>query len=44
MDELRRGVEAGDPAAIEETIARLDAGTVRVAEKLDGAWVVNVWV
>ncbi len=44
MDELRRGVEAGDPAAVEEAIARLDRGALRVAEKVDGAWVVNAWV
>ncbi|MGF1667344.1 MAG: 2,3,4,5-tetrahydropyridine-2,6-dicarboxylate N-succinyltransferase [Acidimicrobiia bacterium] len=29
--------------AVEETIAALDAGTVRVAEKVDGAWTVNEW-
>jgi 2,3,4,5-tetrahydropyridine-2-carboxylate N-succinyltransferase len=44
MDELRRGVESGDPAAVEATIARLDAGTLRVAEKVDGAWIVHAWV
>ncbi|MFN7146568.1 MAG: 2,3,4,5-tetrahydropyridine-2,6-dicarboxylate N-succinyltransferase [Myxococcota bacterium] len=44
MDDLRRGVEAGDPAAVEEVIARLDRGALRVAEKADGAWVVNAWV
>jgi 2,3,4,5-tetrahydropyridine-2-carboxylate N-succinyltransferase len=30
--------------AIERTIAALDRGEVRVAEKVDGEWVVNVWV
>ncbi len=44
MEELRRGVEAGDAAAVEEVIARLDRGAIRVAEKIDGAWVVNAWV
>ena len=44
MDELRRGVEANDPTAIEEVVARLDRGALRVAEKVDGAWVVNAWV
>jgi 2,3,4,5-tetrahydropyridine-2-carboxylate N-succinyltransferase len=34
--------DAGD--AIERTIAALDQGRVRVAEKIDGEWVVNVWV
>jgi 2,3,4,5-tetrahydropyridine-2-carboxylate N-succinyltransferase len=31
-------------AAIERTIAALDRGEVRVAEKVDGDWQVNVWV
>jgi 2,3,4,5-tetrahydropyridine-2-carboxylate N-succinyltransferase len=30
--------------AIEETIARLDRGEIRVAEKVDGAWLVNKWI
>jgi 2,3,4,5-tetrahydropyridine-2-carboxylate N-succinyltransferase len=30
--------------AVEETIAMLDRGQVRVAEKVDGAWRVNAWV
>ena len=30
--------------AIERTIAALDRGEVRVAEKVHGEWVVNVWV
>ena len=37
--------EAGalDPGPIEEAIALLDRGEVRVAEKRDGEWVVNEW-
>ncbi|OFW66354.1 MAG: 2,3,4,5-tetrahydropyridine-2,6-dicarboxylate N-succinyltransferase [Actinobacteria bacterium RBG_16_68_21] len=31
-------------AAIEETIAALDRGEIRVAEKVDGTWAVNEWV
>lgn len=31
-------------AAVEKTIAALDAGKLRVAEKKDGAWVVNQWI
>jgi 2,3,4,5-tetrahydropyridine-2-carboxylate N-succinyltransferase len=31
-------------AAVEATIADLDAGRVRVAEKVDGEWVVHAWV
>ena len=30
--------------AVDRTIAALDAGEVRVAEKVDGEWVVNLWV
>lgn len=30
--------------AVEETIARLDSGELRVAEKVAGEWVVNEWV
>ena len=33
-----------DPAPIEEAIALLDRGEVRVAERRDGAWQVNEWV
>jgi len=31
-------------AAVEEVLALLDAGTVRVAEKRDGTWRVNEWL
>ena len=40
-------LELRDPraaAAIEDTISRLDAGTLRVATPQDGAWVVHDWV
>src|SRR5690606_27265356 len=30
--------------AVEETIALLDAGRIRVAEKVGGAWRVNAWI
>ncbi|MFT3905518.1 MAG: 2,3,4,5-tetrahydropyridine-2,6-dicarboxylate N-succinyltransferase [Steroidobacteraceae bacterium] len=30
--------------AIEESIALLDAGTLRIAERRDGTWVVNEWL
>ncbi|MDX5363039.1 MAG: 2,3,4,5-tetrahydropyridine-2,6-dicarboxylate N-succinyltransferase, partial [Pseudazoarcus pumilus] len=30
--------------AVAEVLAGLDAGTLRVAEKIDGNWVVNQWV
>lgn len=31
-------------AAVESTLGKLDDGTLRVAEKKDGQWVVNQWV
>ena len=46
----RRGepVAAADAAelsgAVEEALSMLDAGTVRVAEKIDGKWRVNEWL
>ncbi len=38
--------ETGTPAeeAVLETIRRLDAGEIRVAEPIDGSWHVNEWV
>ena len=33
-----------DPAVVEEAVALLDAGTIRVAEPAAGGWVVNEWV
>jgi 2,3,4,5-tetrahydropyridine-2-carboxylate N-succinyltransferase len=30
--------------AVETTLARLDSGTLRVAERIDGAWRVNEWL
>ena len=30
--------------AVDQVLAALDVGTLRVAEKKDGAWVVNQWV
>ncbi|HCP79139.1 MAG TPA: 2,3,4,5-tetrahydropyridine-2,6-dicarboxylate N-succinyltransferase, partial [Pusillimonas sp.] len=37
---------AGAPVreAVEDTLAKLDQGTLRVAEKKDGDWVVHQWV
>lgn len=36
--------QAQDPAAVEEALAQLDEGSLRVAEKMDGEWVVHQWV
>jgi 2,3,4,5-tetrahydropyridine-2-carboxylate N-succinyltransferase len=33
-----------DRAAIETALDQLDSGALRVAEQVDGAWVVNVWL
>ncbi len=44
MSDLAARVEAGDPEAIRETVARLDRGELRVAEKIDGEWVAHAWV
>jgi 2,3,4,5-tetrahydropyridine-2-carboxylate N-succinyltransferase len=41
---LEERVRAGDPAAVEETVAALDRGDLRVAEPADGGWRVNDWV
>ena len=30
--------------AIEETISLVDAGKIRVANKINGTWVVNQWI
>jgi 2,3,4,5-tetrahydropyridine-2-carboxylate N-succinyltransferase len=49
MDALRARIEelweggGLDPAPVEEAIALLDAGELRVAERRDGDWVVNEW-
>ena len=43
IDELWAGGEL-EPEPIEEAIALLDAGAVRVAERLADGWVVNEWV
>src|ERR1700678_4683388 len=37
-------VSADIRAAVETVIGLLDAGTLRVAEKLDGTWRVNEWL
>jgi 2,3,4,5-tetrahydropyridine-2-carboxylate N-succinyltransferase len=50
VTELATRIEAAfesgraDVEAVEETIAGLDAGRLRSAEKLNGEWVVNTWV
>ena len=36
--------DALDATVVEEAIARLDSGEIRVAEPVDGSWVVNEWV
>jgi 2,3,4,5-tetrahydropyridine-2,6-dicarboxylate N-succinyltransferase len=38
------GADEPEAGPVEEAIARLDAGELRVAERMDGEWVVNEWV
>ena len=38
------GAEELDPAPIEEAVARLDAGDIRVAERGEDGWLDNEWV
>ena len=43
--QLGGGAELGNVrAAVNETLTKLDAGKLRVAEKRDGQWVVHQWV
>ena len=37
-------VDASVKAAVNDALAMLDSGEARVAEKLDGEWVVNQWL
>jgi len=39
-----KSVPADVNAAIEQSIALLDSGKARVAEKIDGKWIVNEWL
>jgi len=41
---LSLGTEGPVRTAVEETLRRLDSGEARVAEKVDGAWVVHQWL
>ena len=44
VEELWSDLDPTRADAVEETIARLDRGELRVAEKQDGEWIVNEWV
>ena len=53
MDDLRAKIEEAfadrtkleeNAPAVEETIAKLDAGELRVAESFNGSWVTHAWV
>jgi 2,3,4,5-tetrahydropyridine-2-carboxylate N-succinyltransferase len=41
---LSEAAAAGEAGAVETAIAMLDRGELRVAEKVDGAWVTHAWV
>jgi 2,3,4,5-tetrahydropyridine-2-carboxylate N-succinyltransferase len=41
---LEQRIEAGDAAAVEEVIAALDDGRLRVCEPAAGGWVTHAWI
>ncbi|MEN9786591.1 MAG: 2,3,4,5-tetrahydropyridine-2,6-carboxylate N-succinyltransferase [Pseudomonadota bacterium] len=41
---LQERARAGDRDAVHEVIARLERGELRVAEKVDGEWIVHAWI
>lgn len=44
-NELKPGSAPSEiSSAVQETLSQLDAGTLRVAEKIDGDWTVHQWV
>jgi 2,3,4,5-tetrahydropyridine-2-carboxylate N-succinyltransferase len=43
-DSINAGTRGEVREAVDQALDRLDAGKVRVAEKLDGTWVVNEWL
>ncbi len=43
-DSLSPNTEGAQRDAVEEALLALDAGKVRVAEKIDGSWVVHQWL
>jgi 2,3,4,5-tetrahydropyridine-2-carboxylate N-succinyltransferase len=44
VKDLEQRVEAGDAAAVEEVIAALDEGRLRVCEPVGGDWVTHAWI
>lgn len=44
LTELEAGVAAGNERAVRTVLERLDDGTLRVAEKVDGEWIVHAWI
>lgn len=43
-DAVSAATQGADRAAVEAALRALDQGTLRVAEKRDGAWVVHTWL
>jgi len=43
-DSIGPGTTDAIRSAVDEAIAALDSGAVRIAEKVDGSWVVNQWL
>ena len=44
VEDLKTAVAVREPKAVHEVVYRLDRGTLRVAEKIDGAWVIHGWI
>ena len=44
LQTLQKRVEAGDAAAVEEVVARLDDGRLRVCEPAADRWITHVWI
>lgn len=44
VKDLEQRVEAGDPLAVEDVIAALDEGRLRVCEPSAGDWVTHAWI
>jgi 2,3,4,5-tetrahydropyridine-2-carboxylate N-succinyltransferase len=44
IDALWENLDPAGAETVDEVVARLDRGELRVAEKVDGEWIVNEWV
>ena len=44
LGDLQQGVESGDPRAVEQVIAALDEGLLRVCEPAGDDWITHAWI